>query len=88
MVDNEWFEAGAAGYDLARSFARWPMPAAVRSRFLDGYGDRTEIPESLEFWAAVEALSSARVYRRVEPLRAEPFLATLRELARGASALG
>lgn len=88
VVDNEWFEPGAAGFDLARSFNRWPMSAAVRSRFLDGYRNLAEVPGSLDFWTAVEALSSARIYRRVAPPRAEPFLATLRGLLRGASAIG
>jgi Ser/Thr protein kinase RdoA (MazF antagonist) len=88
VVDNEWFEPGAAGFDLNRSFNRWPMSAAVRSRFLAGYGRLAEVPGSLEFWNAVEALSSARIYRRVAPPRAEPFLATLRGLLRDASAIG
>jgi aminoglycoside phosphotransferase (APT) family kinase protein len=82
VIDNEWFEAGAAGFDLARAFSRWPMEEAVRSRFLDGYSRLSEVPAGLRFWTVVESLSSARVYRQFAPPRAEPFLETLRRLAR------
>jgi len=37
IIDNEHVNFGAAGYDLGRTFGRWPMSAAAWARFLDGY---------------------------------------------------
>lgn len=84
VVDNEWFEIGAAGFDLGRTFHRWPMPEQeVWSRFLAGYRSACAEPEALDFWTIASTLFGARSYLRLDSSRLPPLLALLRELRAG-----
>jgi hypothetical protein len=87
VIDNEWLMVGAAGFDLGRTFHRWPLSGPAWERFLDGYRAETDVPPDLEFWAIAATLFGARVYRRVAPPRAEPLLAMLRRAAAGENLL-
>ena len=70
VVDNEGIELGPLARDLARVWARWPMPAAVWDRFLAAYrsagGFQVE-SEDLAVWKIRTRVKSAwyRVTRRL-----------------------
>lgn len=83
VIDNEWFEVGAAGFDLGRTFHRWPMSEATWKRFLAGYGSTGADPEPLDFWMIASTLFGARVYLRVSPGELPPLLELLRQLSEG-----
>ena len=82
-IDNEWFTIGAAGFDLARTYHRWLMPAAVWARLLDGYLSAAAPPEAMQFWMIASTLWGARVYVQVMLSWAPPLIDLLRELAEG-----
>lgn len=56
VVDNETLSIGACAYDLARTWYRWPMSAAQRAAYLEGY-QRHRSAEEFEihfpFWAVI-----------------------------------
>lgn len=82
VVDNEWLRVDAAGWDLARSFAEWPMTRVAREEFLGGYRSSGPAPVSAEpFWEIVVALWTARVRRAASLRRRAPPLARLRSVA-------
>ena len=83
VIDNEWFEVGAPGFDLGRTFHRWPMSEDGWRRFLAGYGSAAAEPEALDFWTIASTLFGARVYLRVSPPQLPPLLALLRQLSEG-----
>jgi hypothetical protein len=83
VVDNEWFEIGAPGLDLGRTFHRWPMSRAAWERFLDAYEAAHEPVPALRFWMIAAALWGARVYLQVMPARLPPLQALLRSLGAG-----
>jgi hypothetical protein len=83
VIDNEWFEVGAAGFDVGRTFHRWPMPEAAWAAFLAAYRAGGGDPEPLEFWAIAATLFGARVFLQVSPERLPPLLALLRGLVEG-----
>lgn len=83
VIDNEWFEVGAAGFDLGRTFHRWPMPEATWRRFLSGYGSAGAEPEPLDFWMIASTVFGARVYLRLSPDEVPPLLELLRALIEG-----
>ena len=83
VVDNEWFRVDPAGWDLARTFAQWPMSEPVREEFLQGY--RTTAHDesgSLGFWEVVVALWTLRIRFEDPPARLERPLALLGSFAR------
>jgi hypothetical protein len=88
VIDNEWFELGAPGFDLGRSLHRWPMGRAAWERFLRGYETGSDLPEALEFWALAATVFGARVYGRHAPPRAEPLLEMLGAAAAGRELTG
>jgi Ser/Thr protein kinase RdoA (MazF antagonist) len=83
VIDNEWFVVGAAGFDVGRTFHRWPMPQAAWRRFLAAYRGAGADPEPLEFWAIVSALFGARVWLQFSPERLPPLRALLHDLSEG-----
>jgi hypothetical protein len=80
VVDNEWLEVGAAGFDLGRTFHRWPMPREAWQRFLEGYRTVAAIPDALDFWMLASTLFGARVFARVSRPELPPLLELLRAL--------
>jgi aminoglycoside phosphotransferase (APT) family kinase protein len=83
VVDNEWFEVGAAGFDVGRTRHRWPLPERVWRRFLAAYRATGADPAPLGFWATAATLFGARVFLQNSPERLPPLLALLRDLAAG-----
>jgi hypothetical protein len=82
LIDNEWLGVDAAGVDLGRSFARWPLSEAGWQSFLAGYaGEAPAPPEAVPFWLIALAARSACV-RLSAPAEALALpLARLAELA-------
>jgi aminoglycoside phosphotransferase len=78
FIDHGTLSIDACEYDLARTWYRWPLPAAQRTAFLDGYAARRSA-ESFDahflYWAITVLIGGARFRRRlhvdgaVEPLR-------------------
>jgi Ser/Thr protein kinase RdoA (MazF antagonist) len=62
LVDNENLAVDAPGFDLARTWYRWPMNAMRSAAFLDGYlryADPSPFLEFSEFWTMVVLLEAA-----------------------------
>lgn len=78
FIDHDTLSIDACEYDLARTWYRWPMDAAPRAAYVDGYSARRGI-ESFDahfpYWAVTVLIGGARFRRRlhvdgaVEPLR-------------------
>jgi hypothetical protein len=82
VIDNEWIAVGPAGFDLGRSFCRWPMSESAWERFLRAY--RAVAPQDagpLEFWKIVGALFGAHIRLRQAPERLAVPLGLLRRMA-------
>lgn len=82
VIDNETLSIGACAYDLARTWYRWPMSAAQRAAYLEGYrrhGSADELERHFPFWA-VTVLARGAAFRVRAGRRgiAEP-IARLRE---------
>lgn len=84
-IDNEGMRIGAAGFDLARVWYRWPMSTAGWRTYLEAYARRCDPSSDIEhfpFWQIVAVLQSAslRLARRTAhadlPLRRLEDLAT------------
>ncbi len=63
-VDNEWMTIGPTGFDLARTWYRWPMPARMWRTFLSVYARFADPGPALEhftFWRIAVVAKSARV---------------------------
>jgi aminoglycoside phosphotransferase (APT) family kinase protein len=73
VIDNEWFVAGPAGFDLGRTLNRWWMSDAERSAFLDAYRS-VEMPEDADHWGLVADLFGARVEIVMNPEPGTPIL--------------
>lgn len=86
VIDNEQLVIEPAGFDIGRTFDRWPMSEAAWARFRRGYRSSVPAePESIGFWKIVAALLGARVRFERSPARLDATLAMLRRLAEGGS---
>ena len=86
VIDNELLTVGPAGFDLGRTFDRWPMSDAAWVRFRRGYRSSAPAePEAVGFWKIVAALLGARIRYERSPARLEASLALLRRFAAGNS---
>ena len=73
-----------AGFDLGRTFQRWPMSPAAWRRFHDGYRSaRASEPGAGAFWRYAAALVGARVYLQRGSPQLAPTIALLRRLLAG-----
>ncbi len=81
VIDNEWLMHGPAGFDLGRTYCRWPMPGHAWKRFVASYGAAMPIDlQALSFWQLAAALFGARI--RLGSQRLAESLAVVRRLAR------
>src|ERR1700687_3653484 len=81
VVDNEWLHIDAAGVDLGRTYARWPMPDDVWQRFMRGYLTTAPCdPGPLRFWLIVMAAAGAIVRLHKSPAELAVPLARLHQL--------
>ena len=88
VIDNERLAIAPAGFDVGRTFDRWPMSEDAWACFRRGY--RSSAPadvEALGFWKIVAALVGARVRYQRSPERLDAALALLRRFAAGRSLL-
>ncbi len=86
VIDNEQLAIAPAGFDLGRTFHRWPMSDAAWMRFRRGYRSSAPAePEAIGFWRIVAALVGARVFLERIPARLEASLALLRRFTEGKS---
>ena len=84
VVDNELLSIGPAGFDLGRTFDRWPMSDAAWARFCRGYGSSAPAqPEAVGFWKIYAALLGARVRYERSPQRLDAVLRRLQRFAAG-----
>lgn len=83
-VDNEGLRPGFLDFDLARTWARWPMPAADWQAFVARYARwRGEPPDAAAapFWRIAAIAKSAHLRTRRETAGPDVPLRRLRELA-------
>lgn len=84
VIDNELLTIGPAGFDLGRTFDRWPMSDATWARFCRGYRSSAAAePEAIGYWKILAALLGARVRYERSPDRLDATLALLRRFAAG-----
>jgi aminoglycoside phosphotransferase len=84
VIDNEWLAIAPRGFDLGRTFSRWPMSDAAWQRLVAGYRSAARVDHGpLAFWKIVAALKSAHIRLRATPERLEFSLGLLRRFARG-----
>lgn len=84
VIDNEQIEIAPAGFDLGRTFHRWPMSEEGWAAFLGGY--RTTAPRdpgATGFWRIAAALVGGRVFLERIPERLDASLALLRRFVAG-----
>jgi len=82
VIDTEQLAVAPAGFDLGRTFDRWPMSAAAWTRFRRGYQSSAPAAvEAIGFWKIVAALVGARVRHKRTPARLDAALVLLRRLA-------
>ena len=63
-VDNEWMTVGPTGFDLARTWYRWPMSGPTWRNYLSAYAQFTDPEPALAhftFWRIAAVAKSARV---------------------------
>ncbi len=85
VIDNEWLVHGPAGFDLGRTYCRWPMAEHAWKRFLASYAAVMPFDlQALSFWQITAALFGARI--RLGSLRVAESLAVVRRLARETAA--
>lgn len=83
VVDSENLRIDACDYDLARTWYLWPMTAAGRQAYYDGYHEHRRsrgFVEHFVYWAVVVLAESARVRLRARSGNADYPLARLRSL--------
>jgi hypothetical protein len=78
IIDTELIGVAAAGFDLAWTWFRWPMPLAAWQRFLAAYREATTAPEAASYWRLVSGLTLGRVYAQRAPERLAAQLDRLR----------
>jgi aminoglycoside phosphotransferase (APT) family kinase protein len=84
IIDNEQLDVAPAGFDLGRTFHRWPMEKATWARFLRAYRACAHAaPEATGFWKIVASLETTRVFLQRLPARLDASLARLRRFAAG-----
>jgi hypothetical protein len=84
VIDNELLTIAPAGFDLGRTFDRWPMSNPAWARFCRGYRSSAPAePEAVGFWKILAALLGARVRYERSPARLDASLALLRRFAAG-----
>lgn len=84
VVDNEQIAVEPIGFDLGRTFHRWPMTPAAQAAFRRGY--RAAAPGTVDavgFWRIVAALVGARVFLERIPARLDASIALLRRFVAG-----
>jgi len=82
IIDNEQVDIAPVGFDLGRTFHRWPMAAETWGRFLRAYRSAAAAaPEALGFWKIVASLVTTRVFLQRLPARVDASLGLLRRLA-------
>jgi hypothetical protein len=78
FIDHDTLSIDACEYDLARTWYRWPMDAAERAAYLEGYTARCRVDlfdAHFLYWAITVLILSAHFRRRLhvdgaaEPLR-------------------
>jgi Phosphotransferase enzyme family len=78
FIDNDTLSIDAREYDLARTWYRWPMNAAERAAYLEGYRARCSVDlfdAHFLYWAITVLIGGAHFRRRLhvdgaaEPLR-------------------
>ena len=63
-VDNEWMTVGPTGFDLARTWYRWPMSDPMWRSYLSAYARFADPEPALShftFWRIAAVAKSARV---------------------------
>lgn len=82
VIDNEWFTIDPAGFDLGRTFTRWPMSEGAWARFLRAYRSTARVdPGPLSFWKLVVALWTLRIRLHQPPEHLARPLGLLRRFA-------
>lgn len=85
LIDLETIDLAPVDYDLGRTWYRWPMRAAQRATFLDGYRqhrDPAPFAAHRPFWL-LAALASGAAFRQLQrTAEVDVPLAGLRALAR------
>jgi thiamine kinase-like enzyme len=83
IVDNDRMRLDALGYDLARTWCRWALPAPEWEAFCRAYTTRLPFPnplDALPFWKIVAAVRSAGFRLRYYPEKADTPISCLRAL--------
>lgn len=84
VIDNEQIAIEPIGFDLGRTFHRWPMARDARAAFRRGYRSTGPGDAGAEgFWRIVAVLVGARVFFQRMPERLESSVAVLRRLLAG-----
>ena len=84
VVDNERVGVDALGFDVARTWYRWALPAPAWERLRSTYAARapfTEPLETFDFWSVVAVVHSAAIRLRKDRARAHVPLDRLRRMA-------
>lgn len=82
VIDNEWLSIAPSGFDLGRTFSRWPMSDQTWWRFLAAYRSAARVdPGPLAFWKIATALTSACIRLPQGGERLEVPLGMLRRVA-------
>jgi len=86
VVDNERLSVDALGFDLGRTWCRWPLPPRQWELFRSTYASAARIEEPLAsfgFWSLVAVVKSAELRLRLDRGRAHVPLDRLRRMAAG-----
>jgi thiamine kinase-like enzyme len=84
VVDNERVGVDALGFDVARTWYRWALPAPAWERLRSTYAARAPFTEPLErfdFWSVVAVVHSAAIRLQKDRTRAHVPLDRLRRMA-------
>jgi hypothetical protein len=84
VIDNEHLGVDALGYDVARTWYRWALPAPAWARVGSAYAARIPLTEplaTLGFWRIVALVQSAALRLRNDRARAHVPLDCLRRMA-------
>ncbi len=82
VIDNEWIAVEAAGLDLGRTWARWPVSDHAWARFVRGYVSASSFGAAdRRFWMIVMAAASAALRLQSSAAELAVPLARLHQLA-------